>query len=163
MIFGSLTPFAPDIAISSLTGSNGFRIAGESGDGRLGISVSGGGDFNGDGFDDLIVGAHRLTGGQGNYEGAAYVIFSKDGGFSGNLGLSSLTAAQGSALKHRKIHVPPIPTGRADAIVETRRWIFRLGAFFCAVPSHMAWRPRDDVSDYVGISVVSFLFHAGAR
>lgn len=33
-----------------------------------------------------------------------------------------------TALPDRQFTVPPIPTGRADVMVETRRWIFRLGA-----------------------------------
>ena len=41
---------------------------------------------------------------------------------------ASISATQGSALPDRQIKVPPIPTGRADVIVETRRWIVRLAA-----------------------------------
>jgi transcriptional regulator with XRE-family HTH domain len=39
---------------------------------------------------------------------------------------ASTTASLETALPDRKINVPPIPTGRADVIVETRRWVFRL-------------------------------------
>ncbi len=39
---------------------------------------------------------------------------------------ASITASQQTALPDRQINVPPIPTGRADVIVETRRWVFRL-------------------------------------
>jgi len=42
---------------------------------RLGYTVSGAGDINGDGFDDVIVGAPSNDDGGGNDEGAAYVIF----------------------------------------------------------------------------------------
>jgi len=41
---------------------------------------------------------------------------------------ASVSATQETALPDRQINVPPIPTGRADVIVETRRWIMRLGA-----------------------------------
>jgi cytoskeleton protein RodZ len=40
---------------------------------------------------------------------------------------ASVTANQTTALPDRQINVPPIPTGRPDVIVETRRWIYRLG------------------------------------
>jgi hypothetical protein len=45
------------INLSSLNGSNGFRLDGESPGDSSGLSVSTAGDVNGDGFDDLIVGA----------------------------------------------------------------------------------------------------------
>ena len=47
----------PIIKLSSLDGSNGFRVDGESEFDNLGRSVSGAGDVNGDGLDDLLVGA----------------------------------------------------------------------------------------------------------
>ena len=94
VIFGSHSGFAANISIASLNGNNGFRIAGEAQDGKVGISVGGGGDFNGDGIDDLILGANRFTGTEIE-EGCAYVIFGRDGGFTGNLSLSSLAASQG--------------------------------------------------------------------
>ncbi len=45
------------INLSSLNGTNGFRMDGQSERYFLGNSVSNAGDVNGDGFDDLIVGA----------------------------------------------------------------------------------------------------------
>jgi len=41
----------------------------------LGISLSGAGDVNGDGFDDLIISARNNDDGGGNDEGAAYIFF----------------------------------------------------------------------------------------
>lgn len=40
---------------------------------------------------------------------------------------ASIAATQQTALPDRQYTVPPIPTGRGDVIVETRRWIYRLG------------------------------------
>jgi Ca2+-binding RTX toxin-like protein len=97
VIFGQASGFAANIDLSSLDGSNGFRLDGaESGD-RSGISVASAGDVNGDGFADLIVGAdkagHVLTGSY--YSGAAYVVFGHGGSFAPTLALSSLDGANG--------------------------------------------------------------------
>ncbi|SEF77990.1 FG-GAP repeat-containing protein [Nitrosomonas ureae] len=43
------------INLSSLDGSNGFSVDGVAAYDLLGWSVSGAGDINGDGFDDVIV------------------------------------------------------------------------------------------------------------
>jgi hypothetical protein len=59
---------------------------------NAGWSVSGAGDFNGDGYDDLIVGA---PGADKADQGVAYLLFGHAGGFSANLDLGKLTAADG--------------------------------------------------------------------
>lgn len=73
------------VRLSSLaSGAGGFVIYGRSGSGRAGYSgeqagrsVSSLGDFNGDGFDDIVVGAAQrsLTSPRVDYVGSAYVIF----------------------------------------------------------------------------------------
>jgi hypothetical protein len=96
VVFGSADP--GDIDLSSLSSSDGFVMQGEYNYYSYGtVSVSGGGDFNGDGFDDLIVGAmyDNYTPGQLGYgftNGAAYVIFGKASGF-GTLDLTNLGSA----------------------------------------------------------------------
>ena len=71
------------INLSSLNGSNGFRLDGaaytDSGD-----SVSNAGDVNGDGFDDLIVGASNAEP-NGTWSGSSYVIFGRSDFGSGRL------------------------------------------------------------------------------
>ncbi|MBX3423431.1 MAG: FG-GAP repeat protein [Pirellulaceae bacterium] len=57
IIFGKSSGFAPVIPASSLDGTNGFRIDGRIAKDFSGNSVSHAGDVNGDGFDDLIIGA----------------------------------------------------------------------------------------------------------
>jgi Ca2+-binding RTX toxin-like protein len=73
VVFGTADPVAAIFDLSALNGDNGFRIDGTAGE-QNGRSVSGAGDINGDGFDDLIVGASYANGG-GNESGASYVIF----------------------------------------------------------------------------------------
>jgi len=64
---------------------------------RAGYSVSSAGDVNGDGVDDLLVGA-IFAGKNGSYNGAGYVIFGHTGSFSPAVTLSIWTATTASAL-----------------------------------------------------------------
>jgi FG-GAP repeat/Dockerin type I domain/FG-GAP-like repeat len=53
-------------------GSLMFTILGEEANDRFGVSVSGGEDVNGDGFDDILIGAHEWG---PNDEGRVYIFF----------------------------------------------------------------------------------------
>ena len=64
------------------------KLVGESTGDHAGISVGGGGDVNGDGYDDLIVGAYDNDAG-GASAGAAYLVV---GPVSGEVDLSAATA-----------------------------------------------------------------------
>jgi hypothetical protein len=57
VVLGSDGGFGSSLNLSELNGSNGFVINGIDRRDRSGVSVSGVGDINGDGFDDLIIGA----------------------------------------------------------------------------------------------------------
>lgn len=74
--------------LASLDGSNGFKLSGVANLDRSGISVSAAGDVNGDGFDDLIVGADNAFE-NGLRRGASYVVF----GFATGLPDGSLKVA----------------------------------------------------------------------
>ena len=81
VVFGA-SSFASSVTLTSLNGANGFRLDGIAANDFSGDKVAGGGDFNGDGFDDLVVGA-RFTDINGvNTVGSAYVVFGKASGFN---------------------------------------------------------------------------------
>ncbi len=82
------------IDLSTLTAAQGFIIQGDAAYDWAGRSVSSAGDVNGDGIDDVIVGAPRGDDG-GRDAGEAYVIYGVAGNTRGTVGLSALTAAQG--------------------------------------------------------------------
>jgi Ca2+-binding RTX toxin-like protein len=78
----------------------GFRIDAPSAGGNgattgVGRTVSSAGDFNGDGFDDMIIGAPFVDGPGGQYAGASYVVFGAAGGIATPLDLDLLVGTNG--------------------------------------------------------------------
>src|SRR5688572_11002960 len=86
--------FGAVFQLASLDGTNGFKLSGEADDDQSGISVSAAGDINGDGLDDVIVGAPGADP-SGSISGASYLVFGKAGGFSPNLDLATLDGVNG--------------------------------------------------------------------
>ena len=89
------------LELSALNGSNGFVLKGV-GNGpfsdAIGSSVSSAGDFNNDGIDDLIVGAHAAVI-NGSQSGVSYIVFGGNGtGVGGTLELSTLDGSNGFVL-----------------------------------------------------------------
>nr|MBA3756108.1 FG-GAP repeat protein [Nitrosomonas sp.] len=97
IVFGKAGGFSAQMSASSLDGNNGFRLIGGAAYDRLGSSVSSAGDINGDGFDDVLVGAPGADP-NGNNSGSIYVVFGKIGGFGATLDLSSLDGNNGFRL-----------------------------------------------------------------
>ncbi|YAG07099.1 Calcium-binding protein [Nostoc sp. DSM 114167] len=97
VVFGSKRGFDAQLNLSTLNGTNGFVINGIYPGDKLGISVSSAGDINGDGIDDLIIGAFLATP-NGDASGQSYVVFGNKGGFSAQLNLSTLNGANGFAI-----------------------------------------------------------------
>ena len=94
VVFGKASGFSASMDLSALDGSNGFRIDGENEDDQSGVSVSSAGDVNGDGYDDIIIGATG-TDNNGNDSGSSYVVFGKASGFSARIDLSALDGSNG--------------------------------------------------------------------
>ena len=76
MIFGR-SSFPAVFSLASLNGSTGFTINGGEAYGYLGYEVDGAGDVNGDGVEDMLIGAIDVTGPAETSAGAAYVVFGK--------------------------------------------------------------------------------------
>ena len=87
VVFGTASILG-SVTLSSLSGSNGFLLNGAAAGDKAGYSVAGAGDFNGDGFDDLIVGAANNDDGAAN-AGQVYVVFGKASGFSASNDLTA--------------------------------------------------------------------------
>ena len=85
--------------LSALDGTNGFVLNGIDGDDRSGRSVSSAGDVNGDGYDDLIIGAFFADPNGGN-SGETYVVYggASAPGTAGVLALSALDGTNGIVL-----------------------------------------------------------------
>ena len=89
VIFGKASNFSANTALTSLDDTEGFRIEGIDAGDQAGFSVSSTGDINGDGYDDIIIGAPAAA----NKKGESYVIFGGD--FTGD---STITSASGDDL-----------------------------------------------------------------
>ena len=98
--------FDANVQLSELDGSDGFRIEGTNTYDWSGDSVSSAGDFNGDGFDDVIIGAHGAESNGVSNSGSTYIVFGKETGFSDTIRLADLDGSDGVRIDgaHRAYH-----------------------------------------------------------
>jgi len=93
--------FPSPLELSGLNGADGFELRGEAAFDFSGGAVSGAGDVNGDGYDDLLIGARRSDA-NGDSSGRSYVVFgrevSTEGAFPVVLELSTLDGTAGFRL-----------------------------------------------------------------
>ena len=82
--------------LSTLNGSNGFKLDGEATGGTSGDAVKNAGDVNGDGYNDILIGATDFSSGGHSKNGRVYVVFGgPQVGNSGMVALSQLNGVNG--------------------------------------------------------------------
>ncbi len=88
LVFGDAAGWPMQTSLSTAQAS----FLGEAVDDRAGYSVAGAGDLDGDGFDDLLMGAYKSN--DGVYHGGeVYVIFGAAGGWTPGFDLGNATAS----------------------------------------------------------------------
>ncbi|MFI4916817.1 MAG: GC-type dockerin domain-anchored protein [Phycisphaerales bacterium JB060] len=96
VVFGRAGGFPAELSVDDLNGEDGFRIENTVEDQGLGYTVTGIGDINGDGIDDVAVGAV----GNSPYTsdpvgGIVYVVFGRRGGFAPVLSVADIDGSNG--------------------------------------------------------------------
>ncbi len=107
MVFGKAGGFDASFNLGELNGSNGFAINGINAGDFSGTPVSSAGDVNGDGFDDLLIGAFRADPNSPDNTGSSYryVVFGKTDGFGASLNLSDINGRNGFAIANIDVNV----------------------------------------------------------
>ena len=90
VLYGSKTPFPSLIDLSTLNGTNGYKIIGEDNHYASGFAVSGIGDMNGDGLNDFLIGTYNMY-----YSNPEYIVFGSNNTFSATVYLSELNGTNG--------------------------------------------------------------------
>lgn len=98
VVFGATGGYGASLDLSSLDGSNGFLLTGVGSGDNLGRGVSSAGDINGDGFDDVVIGAPRGDPSTGEGAGETYVVFGSGGAFPASIDLTTLDGSDGFVL-----------------------------------------------------------------
>lgn len=93
VVFGQSGGWSADIDLDDLDGTNGFRIDGAAESDYLGASVAGVGDVDGDGFDDLVIGAFGVDDAVTTDAGAVYLVYGGSSGFTASFDVGDIGAA----------------------------------------------------------------------
>ncbi|MEA3274762.1 MAG: integrin alpha [Pseudomonadota bacterium] len=93
------SPFPAALDLGALDGTNGLVLKGIDADDRSGVSVSGAGDVNGDGLDDILIGASWADPDGKDRAGESYVVFGRAGCFPAEVSLRALNGTNGLVLK----------------------------------------------------------------
>ncbi len=99
VVFGKASGFASNVQLGSLDGSNGFVLEGIDELDMSGSSISTAGDVNGDGYDDILIGAYGADPGGITGAGETYVVFGKGDSFHATVDLSGLDGTNGFVLQ----------------------------------------------------------------
>ena len=100
VIFGTGDGFADHLELSKLDGNNGFALLGVDAEDYSGHSVGGAGDINGDGFDDVIIGApYADSPAVDDWIGEAYLVFGHAGPFDSKVELENLDGKDGFVVR----------------------------------------------------------------
>lgn len=94
VVFGKVGGFSASVELASLNGSNGFKINGFRAGDYSGRAVSSAGDINGDGYDDILIGARGSDANGQVRSGESYVIFGT-GGFNANFNTIDINGSNG--------------------------------------------------------------------
>ena len=98
LIFGREDGFPPSLTLDSLDGDTGAALLGAPVKDLTQSIVAGGGDVNGDGLADLVIGAPFASPGGFAFAGKTYVMFGRDDGFDASLSLTDLDGTDGVVL-----------------------------------------------------------------
>lgn len=99
VVFGSANGFPSDLNLQSFLadgGTNGFVISGTSIHVGVGESIGSAGDVNGDGIDDIILGAQFSSTDSAPFIGKTFVVFGRNTGFPSRVSLQDLENGDGS-------------------------------------------------------------------
>ena len=97
VLYGNASGSYANVDVDTLLASDGFALFGEADADQLGHSLASAGDFNGDGIDDLLLGAYLNAEG-GASAGASYMIMGQDGTSRSDVDMATLTNLDGFKL-----------------------------------------------------------------